>query len=128
MPIADIVMLIHLAFIAFVVGGQLLIVIGYHRCWRWVMNRAVRGCHLACVLYVVVQTWMGQWCPLTLLENTYREASGQAHYRRSFIEDWVGRVIYYDAPPWLFTVAYTAFGASTLLYWILIEKRRGRSG
>jgi len=98
MLIADILMLIHCAFIAFVIGGQCLIMIGYHRKWRWATNRVMRGIHIACVLYMVIQTWAGQWCPLTLLENRYREAAGQETYRSSFIQDWVGRLIYYDAP------------------------------
>ncbi|MBI4633410.1 MAG: DUF2784 domain-containing protein [Deltaproteobacteria bacterium] len=127
MLIADMVLLIHFAFIAFVIGGQCLIMIGYHRKWGWAANRLMRGIHLACALYVVIQTWADQWCPLTLLENRYREAAGQETYGRSFIQDWVGRLIYYDAPPWVFTVIYTVFGIVVVLYGLLAERRRVRA-
>lgn len=122
---ADLIMLVHFSFIAFVVGGQCLIMAGYHRRWRWSANRALRGVHLACVLYVVVQAWAGKWCPLTLLENRYREAAGDEAYRVTFIQYWVGRVMYYDAPLWLFTAVYTLFGALVLVYWFLWGQRRG---
>lgn len=124
--IADIVMLIHFAFIAFVLGGQGMIMIGYHRKWRWATNRVMMKVHIACVLYVVVQAWAGQWCPLTLLENRYRAAAGQEAYRSSFIRDWVGRLIYYDAPLWVFTIIYTVFGALAIIYWCLVERRCAR--
>jgi hypothetical protein len=126
MLIADMVMLIHFAFIIFVVGGQCLIMIGYHWRWKWAANRVIRGIHLACVLYVVIQTWAGKWCPLTLLENKYRAAAGQEMYRSSFIRDWVGRLIYYDAPHCVFTVMYICFGILVLLYWVLMERQRAQ--
>lgn len=128
MLIADIVMLIHFALIAFVVGGQAVIIIGYHRKWRLATSRLLRGIHFACILYVVVQAWAGQWCPLTLLENRYREAAGQESYRSSFIQDWVGRLIYYDAPLWVFTIIYTIFGFVALIYWWMVERRCARAG
>jgi hypothetical protein len=89
MLIADIVMLIHFAFIAFVVGGQSLIMIGYRRKWRRATTRVIRGIHALCALYVVVQAWAGQWRPLTLLENRYRQAAGQETYWRSGRNLWI---------------------------------------
>lgn len=123
MVIADIVMLIHFMFVAFVVGGQSLIIIGYHRKWRLAANLLIPRLHMACVLYVVVQAWAGQWCPLTLLENRYRQTAGQETYRSSFIQDWVGRTIYYDAPHWVFMIIYTVFGAVALIYWLSLERQ-----
>jgi hypothetical protein len=124
MLIVDIIMVVHFAFIAFLIGGQVLMMIGYHRNWGWATNRLLRGIHIVCTLYVVVQTWAGQWCPLTLLENRFRQSSGQQIYSSSFIQDWIGRLIYYDLPPWVFTVTYTVFGALVLIYWLLLERKR----
>ena len=126
MLIADIVLVIHFAFIAFLVGGQALMMIGYHRNLRWVTSRLIRGIHIACTLYVVVQTWAGQWCPLTLLENRFRQSAGQQTYSNSFIQDWMERLIYYDLPHWVFTVSYTVFGALVIAYWLLLERTRAR--
>ena len=124
MLIADIILVIHFAFIAFLIVGQALMMIGYSRNWRWATSRALRGVHIACTLYVVFQTWAGQWCPLTLLENRFRQSAGQRAYGSSFIQDWMGRLIYYDLPPWVFTVTYTAFGALVIIYWLLLERKR----
>ena len=124
MLIADIVLVIHFAFIAFLVGGQTLMMIGYHRNWRWATSHVLRGIHIACTLYVVVQAWAGQWCPLTLLENRFRHSAGQQTYNSSFIRDWMERLIYYDLPQWVFVVSYTAFAALVIIYWLLLEKKR----
>jgi hypothetical protein len=126
MLMADVIMLVHFSFVAFVVGGQCLIMVGYHRKWRWAANRLLTGVHLACVLYVVVQAWAGRWCPLTLLENRYREAAGEEGYQTTFIRYWVGRVMYYDAPQWVFILIYTLFGLLAFVYWFLQERRRVR--
>jgi len=124
MLIADIVMVIHFMFIVFLVGGQILMMIGYHRNWKWATSRVLRGIHIACTLYVIVQAWAGQWCPLTLLENRFRQSAGHQTYSSSFIQDWVGRLIYYDLPQWLFAVSYTVFGALVIIYWLLLERKR----
>jgi len=121
--LADTILLIHFAFVVFVVGGQTLIMIGYHRTWRWTAARLFRGTHLACVLYVVIQAWAGKWCPLTILENRLRTASGQSTYQESFIQHWVSRIMYYHAPMWVFTVAYTLFGVLVAVYWVLLNRR-----
>lgn len=127
MLIADIIMVIHFAFIAFLIGGQALIIIGYHQNWGWATNRVLRVIHITCTLYVVVQAWAGQWCPLTLLENRFRQSAGQQIYSSSFIKDWIGRLIYYDLPPWVFTITYTVFGALVIIYWLLLERKRAHS-
>jgi hypothetical protein len=43
--------------------------------------------------------------------------AGSAAYGQSFIEHWVQRVLYYEAPFWVFTLVYTAFGLLVLAAW-----------
>jgi hypothetical protein len=120
---ADLIMLVHLAFIVFVIGGELCIIVGYFLQWRWVRHLIFRVGHLVAIGIVVLQAWANRICPLTLWENRIRHAAGEAAYSETFIQHWVGRLIYYDAPAWAFTFAYTVFGVLVLVSWIWIRPR-----
>lgn len=120
---ADLILLLHAGVVAFVVLGQALILLGGALRWRWVRNRAFRLAHLATIALVVVQTWLGALCPLTILEQRYRTLAGAGVYSESFVEHWLGRAIFYDAPWWVFVVAYSAFGALVAASWWMVRPR-----
>lgn len=116
--LADAVLLLHLAVLIFVVGGLLVLPLGEWRGWRWVRARAFRLSHLAAIAFVVLQTWLGQHCPLTLLESALRQQAGQPAYGdASFIAYWLHRLMFFEAPLWVFGLAYTVFGALVLWAW-----------
>lgn len=122
--LADALLVLHFAFIVFVVGGQGYILIGCFRRWRGVRAMGFRAAHLLAIGVVTVQAWAGAWCPLTLWENQLREAAGQPPYSGTFIQHWFGALVYHDAPAWVFTTAYTLFGAAVLATWILVPPKR----
>ena len=121
--IADAILVIHFAFVVFVVFGFILILIGLLARWAWVHNSIFRIAHLAAVGFVVLQAWLGQLCPLTIWENELRRRVGQSGYTETFIEHWLHDILFYQAEPWVFTTIYTCFGALVLLVWFL--GRRG---
>lgn len=125
--LADAILLLHVAFIAFVVIGQMLIVIGLFRRWGWVRNIRFRLSHLAAIGFVVVQAWLGGRCPLTQWEGDLRHAAGERFYEGGFIAYWMHRAIYYEAEPRVFTLVYTAFGAIVLGTLIAAPPRKGRA-
>jgi hypothetical protein len=53
-----------------------------------------------------------------------RVQAGSPAYTRSFIEHWVQRVMFYEAPFWVFATAYTLFGALVVLAWWRHPPRR----
>ena len=108
--------------------GLLLIVTGGMRGWAWVRNPWFRVLHLVGIAVVVAQAWLGMICPLTTLEMWLRRESGVAAYEGSFIQYWVQRLLYYDAPAWVFVVAYTLFALLVLLALLKFPPvfRRGR--
>ena len=118
---ADAILVVHFTFVVFVVGGQACVVIGYFRDWRWVRSLTFRVCHLLAIGFVVAQAWASNICPLTVWESKLRAAAGEQSYQRSFIEHWIGKLIYYDAPLWLFAVVYTLFGALVIFTWIWVR-------
>jgi hypothetical protein len=122
--LADLVLLVHALFVAFVVIGFALILAGLALGWTWVRHPGFRYAHLAAIGVVVVQSWFGIECPLTTLENALRVRAGQSGYGASFIQDWLYRILYYQAPTWVFTVLYTAFGTAVALVWWFAPPRR----
>ncbi|MBM3565373.1 MAG: DUF2784 domain-containing protein [Alphaproteobacteria bacterium] len=121
---ADAIGLIHAAFVLFVVGGQALILAGWGLGWRWTRNLAFRLAHLAAIAVVVLQTWLGQLCPLTLWENRLRQMARQDGVGESFIAHWLERLLYWRFPSWVFLVAYTLFGLLVLITFLRYPPRR----
>lgn len=77
--LADLVLVIHLAFVLFVVLGGLLAL-------RWV--------HVPVALYGALIEFAGFVCPLTPLENSLRRRGGEAGYEGGFIEHYVTATLY----------------------------------
>lgn len=115
--LADAVLLVHVGLVLFVVGGLALIVIGNWRGWTWVNRPWFRVLHLAAIVVVAAEAWLDVICPLTTLENVLRERAGSATYATGFVEYWLQRILYYDAPEWVFTVAYSAFALLVMAVW-----------
>lgn len=122
--LADAVLLLHFAVVVFVVGGLVVVVAGNWRGWRWVNGWSFRLSHLAAIVIVVAQSWLGRICPLTTLESWLRVRAGSPSYARSFIQYWVQRIIFHEAPIWVFTAAYTAFGILVVVAWWYFPPRR----
>ena len=110
--LADAVLLLHFGVVVFVVGGLVVVVAGNMCGGHWVNGWAFRLAHLAAIVVVVVQL-----CPLTTLESWLRVQAGSPSYTKSFIEHWVQRIIFYEAPFWVFTLAYTMFALLVLVAW-----------
>jgi hypothetical protein len=122
--LADAILIVHFAFVVFVVLGFLLILTGLMAKWMWIHNRKFRIAHLAAIAVVVLQAWFGQLCPLTIWENDLRRLAGQSGYTESFIEHWLHRILFYQAEPWVFTTIYTVFGALVFAVWLLGRRAR----
>jgi hypothetical protein len=117
---ADLILFIHIVYAAFVLGGLLAVPLGARLGWRWVRISAFRRAHVACTAVVAVEALIGVTCPLTWVEHLLLVASGTAGYDRSFVGHLLYQLLYYDAPLWMFTVAYVALAiAVTLLYYYI---------
>jgi hypothetical protein len=109
--LADALLALHLGVVLFVVGLLPMVLVGGWRGWRWVRHRRLRATHLGLMLFIAAQTWLGQLCPLTIWEQDLRRVAGQGAYTQSFIEHWLVRLLYWQAPWWVFVAAYTGFAA-----------------
>ena len=82
--LADLVLILHLAFVVFVLCGGLLVLK-----WRW-----IAWLHLPAAYWGTVVEFTGWICPLTPLENWLRAQGGQATYRSDFIAQYLLPVLY----------------------------------
>jgi hypothetical protein len=115
--LADAALVVHFAVVLFVVGGLVFIVAGSLRRWRLARSLWFRLAHLVAIAVVVAQAWLGAVCPLTTLEMWLRARAHQSTYAVSFVEHWMQRLLYYELPLWVFTLAYTVFGLAVVAAW-----------
>lgn len=124
--LADVVLTLHTLLVAFVIGGLVMVLAGNRLGWPWVNNLAFRLMHLAVIAVVVAESWLGIECPLTTLEVWLRGQAMQPTYSESFIEHWLQRILFYQAPWWVFAAVYTAFGALVVASWVWYPPRLAR--
>lgn len=120
---ADALLVAHVLFVVFVVFGLILVFAGKFLCWRWVRHPWFRVIHLLAISVVVLQSWFGLICPLTVWEMELRAKSGQISYDGTFVMHWLNELLYYQAPPWVFVVCYTVFGCLVVSSWFWVRPR-----
>lgn len=119
--LANAVLIAHVGVVLFIVGGLALILLGGSHQWAWVKNFWFRLLHLGAIGYVVATSWLRIDCPLTTLEQSLRVRAGQAGHDDDFIAHWLGAILFYEAPPLVFTVVYSAFAMLVMLSWIRVR-------
>jgi len=125
--LADALLALHLGIVAFVVSLLPLVLAGGALGWRWVRHRGLRLTHLALIVFIAAQAWLGRLCPLTVWEQDLRRLAGQGSYTESFIGHWLARLLYWDLPWWVFVAAYTGFALLVALAWWGVRPGRPRN-
>ena len=104
---ADLLVLLHLAFIIFVVAGGLAVFK-----WPWLALL-----HVPAATWGAVIEYKGWVCPLTPLENRLRQLAGGEGYSEGFIEHYVLQLVY---PPGLTRDVQSTLGAAVTMINLLI--------
>ena len=120
--LADLVLLVHAAFVLFVVGGLAATWIGVAMGWRFARNAWFRGVHLAAIVFVAVESLLGYACPLTVWEGSLRGASSERGCIERFVHAW----LFWQWPAWVFDAVYVAFALLVVLTWWRWPPRRAR--
>lgn len=116
MLLADIILIIHFVFVLFVVGSLPIIWMGAWMRWDCVRNRPFRLAHIFAILFVVVESFIGMVCPLTLLEDYLRGTTTG----NGFIQRWLHSILFYDVPTWMLTVIYVIFALLVIITFRLV--------
>jgi Protein of Unknown function (DUF2784) len=114
--LADTIVVVHLLIVLFVVIGVPLVYLGAARHWAWIRSLRWRFLHLIAIAVIAAESLFGIDCPLTVWEDRVRGEQ----ISTGFIERWIDGVLFYDAPTWVFTVAYVAFAALVAITWVAV--------
>ena len=109
--IADALLVVHFCLAGFIALGFFIIPIGYIFNWNWIKSRNIRLLHLFLMGFITAETIVGLTCPLTILENMFRDVD----YTSSFMSYWMAQILYWDLPSEVFVLLY-----SLCLGWVLI--------
>ncbi|MGA7180931.1 MAG: DUF2784 domain-containing protein [Thiobacillaceae bacterium] len=82
--VSEVLLLVHLAFIFFVMAGGVLVALRPRIVWL----------HVPAVIWGALIEFRGWICPLTPLENTFRKLAGEKGYAGGFIEHYLLPLIY----------------------------------
>jgi hypothetical protein len=118
---ADGVLIVHFAFVVFVVVGLLLIWVGHFCRWSFVRNFWFRLAHLLAMGSVAAESLLGFVCPLTVWESQLRLlAGGGQQYEGECVQYWVHRLMFFDLSQTTFTIIYVLFFLAVLasLWWV----------
>jgi len=123
---ADIVLTVHVLYVAFVVFGFVAIIWGAALRRGWVRNPLFRFLHLGAIAIVALQALLGLPCPLTVWERDLRRAAGQDPTDLEFIPRLLQSVLFFELPPEFFLALYLGFTALVILTLWLVPPRLQR--
>jgi hypothetical protein len=121
---ADVIVVLHVAYVSFVLFGLLAILIGAACGWRWVRNPWFRALHLLAIGIVVFEALYSIECPLTTWEHKLRVAANETVSDASFMGRLFHNLLFYDLRPETFTKIYVVFGLLVLSTFFLAPPRR----
>jgi len=120
--LATLVLSVHLLVIAFNLFGMVAVPLGAWRGWQFVHAPAWRLLHVASLGITALQAAVGDACFLTRWEV---ELSGAGTSPEPMVMHWINAMIYWQAPAWVFLVAYLLAVAYVLaLLWLVPLRRR----
>jgi hypothetical protein len=126
--LADLVVAIHVAYVSYVVLGQLAIWLGLALGWRWVRNPWFRWTHLLMMVIVGVEAIFDIECPLTRWEGQLRGLAGRVVTGETFVGRLLHQLIFVDLPPWVVNGLHIIFALIVVATFVLAPPRSRRSG
>ena len=126
--LADLIVAIHIAYVVYVVGGLVAILIGAWRGRKWIRNPWFRVTHLLAILIVVMETFLKLNCPLTTWEDQARAAAQQPADGSAFMDRLLSFILIGTAPRWLINGAYLVFGIAIVATFFLAPPRWQSAG
>jgi ABC-type branched-subunit amino acid transport system permease subunit len=121
--LADLMVAIHVSYVAYVVLGQVAIWVGWAFGSRFARNFWFRSTHLLSIAVVAFEQVFDIRCPLTVWEETFREKAGQPISGETFLGRLMHSLLFHDFQPWVFAAIYYTTLAVVALTLILCPPR-----
>ena len=103
MLVADLILIIHFLIVIFIISLLALIPYGYCKKWAWVRSKKVRYTHLFLISFVTIESFLGNICPLTVLENNLRGVITN----QTFVSKYLSKIIFFNFPSTFFLTLYS---------------------
>jgi hypothetical protein len=131
--LADLVVTVHFAYVAFVVVGLAVILLGGWRKWQWGRNFYFRLLHFTMIAVVVCEQLSGIICPLTEWEKSLRKMAGEPIEQGAFIERMLHHLVFLHIPQSAMTPFYCVFGLIVVATLFLVPpkwpgRKKGEGG
>lgn len=123
---ATVILLLHLAVIAFNIFGLIVIPVGAWRGWTFVRGFWWRAAHLTILAVVALQAILDRVCFLTVWQSELVQQAGKTASSAPLIQRWVNHVIFWPLPFWVFATLYVAVLLYVLTLWWLVPPTRRR--
>ncbi|OWK35648.1 DUF2784 domain-containing protein [Fimbriiglobus ruber] len=94
--LADAVVFFHVLYVAYVVLGQLVVMVAGTARWAWGRNPWFRFTHLAAIGFVAFEEFIGMRCPLTVWEEKLRLLAGQSVHEGTFLGRFLHDMLFID--------------------------------
>ena len=117
--LADIIVVIHFAWISFMLIGFILTLCGpfYKRFFDWWLFRTL---HLFGIVYVGLLALLREYCPLTILENMLRQKyNPELRYPGSFLVHYIEKLVYPDVNPSIILIPTAIIALFTVVVFII---------
>jgi hypothetical protein len=124
--LADAIVAAHVAYVGFIVAGQLAILIGAGLKWQWIRNPWFRFGHLGAIGIVAVEAILGIMCPLTVWEQNLRELAGQEVAGGSFIGRLFDWLLFYNASESILNACHIGFAVLVIATLVLVPPYWGK--
>jgi hypothetical protein len=126
--LADLVVAFHVAYVGYVVLGQLAILAGVLFRWKWIRNPWFRWTHLVMMSIVGYEAARDITCPLTTLEASLRARAGEVATEGTFMGRLLHDLIFIDASPRVLAALHIGFALLVLGTFVLAPPRSFRRG
>ncbi len=121
--LADFVVAFHVAYVGYVVLGQLAILLGVLLRWKWIRNPWFRWTHLIMMSIVGYEALRDITCPLTTLETTLRARAGEVATEGTFLGRLLHDLIFIDVSPQVITSLHIGFALLVMGTFVLAPPR-----
>jgi uncharacterized protein DUF2784 len=125
--LADLIVIIHFLYVAYVVVGQLAIFAGVLLKWQWIRNPWFRWTHLVMICIVAVESIFDFRCPLTDWQVDLEKLAGRQGSARPFVAQLFENLLFcnVDVDHWAFKVGYISFAVLVIAcLWLAPPRRR----
>ena len=114
---SEIILLLHLLIFLFITLSFILIPIGYFQKWEWVKNKYYRSIHLILMGIISIETILGFMCPLTILENYFRDDIKVDNK----LTEIAHQILYWDLPNYQFIILYILSFSYLIFLWFFFK-------